>query len=422
MSNNLQLIVACLLLMVGTCVRAEFPLNTIRFYDVRYWSYERECTAFDVGTYANNWYDIKSMNALQCKGNVVQLWNTTENALTMTRGFDPSTPQGQIAAQLGNVPDNDLIGRYVVNGNLSLREFGFGLQWHLPHNFILGVYVPFYDISLKDICWKRLQDETYTAAEITFDQLIGNDFFARVYQLGSGLQINKSWTRTGPGDTKALIWWRRNFVQQKRVLTDVLLGLRAGVNIPTGLQENPNILLGMPFGNDGSMGVMFGGLIEFYWKRYFTFAIDADFMKLFGSNKIRRVQVDVNQTDNLFLAEAMIRKDWGFVQRFNLWGGIHHLIEGASFDVGYQFFKQWETELSIVNAGQRKFSLDVINAAENLQEWMLHQLWVSAKYTFFQDAQDHWLVPTIQLYWTHTFKATRGILNKSIGGTISFSF
>ncbi|MCL4379917.1 hypothetical protein M1466_00280 [Candidatus Dependentiae bacterium] len=421
MSKNLQVLLICLLI-AGTALRAEFPLNTIRFYDVRYWAYEHECKAFDFGTYAMDWYDIKGMNCAKQHVGALQLWNCTENALAMVRGFDPATQQGQIAAQLSNVPDDGIFGRYAVNGNLRVREFGFGLQWHLPHDFLIGIYVPFVDASMQNITWQRLQDASYTSAQILFDQLIGNDFFTRVNQLGNGLSINQSWTKTGLGDIKSLIWWRRNFVQQKQILTDVLLGLRVGVSLPTGLRENPNLLLSMPFGNDGATGVLFGGLIQFYWKRYFTGAIDADFMKLFGTSKVRRVQVDPLQTDHLFLAELLVRKDWGFVQRFNLWAGIHHLIDGASFDVGYQFLKQWETELSVFDTGGQRFSLDIMNSAASLQEWMLHQLWVSAKYTFNHNTQAFWLMPTIQLYWTNTFKATRGILNKSIGGTISFSF
>lgn len=419
---NKRFLICSLLLIWATAVRADFPFNTIHFYDVRYWSYEQSCKTFDVGMYFNHWYDIDSMNCAHQKRNVLQLWNDTESALSMVRGFDIDTPQGQIAAQLGDAPLDCVNGKFRLNGSLSVQEFGFGMQWHLPHDFILGVYVPFYDVKLTNVNWQDLQQDVFTAPAIRYEQLIGSDLFNVANELGCGLRLNNGYSRTGIGDIKTLIWWRKNFIQHKPILTDVMLGLRAGVNLPTGMQQDPHQLFAFPFGSDGAVGVLFGGMIQFNWKKYFIGAIDADFLKPFGTNRCRRIQVDPTQTDNLFLALATINRDYGMVQRFNLWTGIHHLIEGASFDFGYQFYKESETEVAVYNAGDKRFALDVINAAESLQLWTLHQIWVSIKYTHGYDSQPFWLKPTLQLYWTHTFKATRGILNKSIGGSLSFSF
>lgn len=396
-----------------------FPLNTIRFYDLRYWTYNPD-VKFDCGTYFFDYYHFGARNPQGQKVNPLQVWTPQQNSLAMLKGFKSDTEIGQLASKLNQVNDNGTRGHWTVTGDLNIKEAGIGLRWHLPHGVLISAYLPVFDMQLSNVAWTNLSQKEIMP-DYLLAQYLTDDFFANVRELG-GLDLNTGWHRKGVGDLLVLLQWMRNFEQRnKPALHNVLLNVRLGSVFPTGKRASVEDLFSIPFGYDGAFGLAFGGGLELRWYNYLAGGIDTDFRYLFPATGNRRIMTDPTQTDLLMLATSESRIDQGFVQRFNLYTGIHDFLPKFYFDLGYQYQKQGESRITLFNDAIEDFYVSsYANAAQSLQEWTLHQIWISLKYTY--DRGPGALSPTFMFMWANTFKAHQGLTNRQAGLSLSFSF
>lgn len=420
---NKQLFIIAALLGAFADVSANgmsFPINTIRFYDLRYWQYQND-SCVDVGTYYVDYYDIQGRNVEAEPCNVMQIWSADQNVLSMVKGFRPTTIQGQVAGQLNLVADDGRRGHLIPEGKLKMSEVGLGLRIHMPHDLVLGVYAPFYNIKLHDITWTNLTRDV-TFGDYLVRDLITNNLEKNVAELGYGLLCEQPWHRTGFGDLVVLLHWIKDFPQPKPVLNNVLLNIRLGGSFPTGKYATLQDVMAIPFGYDGAFGLAFGGNVELTWKKYFIGAIDADFRYFFPSTHTRRIQTDPTQNDLLMLATSCSRFDQGFVERINLYGGIRGLVSGFNIDLGYQYWMQATSSITLYDDAITQFYVsEYANTAQKLQEWSLHQFWIVANYTY-QPKVFPGIAPTFSFIWNKNFKGRQAILTHQAGFSVSLAY
>ena len=100
-------------------------------------------------------FDAKGFNHASCRVNVAQIWQAQENAIAMLNGFDCESSIGQKRIRV-DANDDGIRGQFDVCADLNV-DFGCTLAARraLPHNILLGIYLPFYTMQLKNVRWIR---------------------------------------------------------------------------------------------------------------------------------------------------------------------------------------------------------------------------------------------------------------------------
>jgi len=348
----------------------------------------------------------------QC-GNVLQLWDTTQDALTMIRGFDPESEIGQLAAKLNMASDDGVRGHFLATANLQATDLTFIARCYLPCSFFASLYVPFYFMQLKNVA---LEDLTQ---DITFeDQLVKryltSDFIARVKELG-GLNIGP-WQRSGLGDIVATIGWQHDFFQNKPILKDVYVQLRGGFTLPSGLQTDIDQFFSIPFGNDGAAGMFVGGSLIVTLGSHFRAGLDAQFLNIFDHTKERRIKTAAGQSDLLFLGKTLASRDYGITQEYILFLEGYRLAGGFSFKVAYDYLRHNDDQLYLRS---NQFSTTIANTARNLEEWTIHN--------FIFMVEGDWRDacakgPRVELFAKVPFNGKRSVQATTVGAQFSYSF
>jgi len=340
---------------------------------------------------------------------ILQIWNKDQSTLNMLRGFDSDTTLGQLENQLNTVSDDGTRGHMIPTAKLEAKSFAFRSRYKFKPDLTFNVSLPFYNLELSEVNWENLTENFNTADQLT-KTLITNNFFDNVKSWSNGLDIENGWKKIGFGDLTTDIRWDKDFPQPiKPILKNVNLSVRAGISWPTGERKNEDQLFSIPLGNDGSTGIIFGGGIKLNWFQNFHGSLNIDFLKLFGSTRDRRIKIDPNQTDLLFLAKVKTRKEWGFTQRYNLNFGVN-LKQKYFFDVAYQHMKHNKDKVSPYN---NTYSSEVANTAESLQDWTTHNLILKATYRGRTD---------ISFFFKHPFNGRRSLQTEVIGFSLALSF
>jgi hypothetical protein len=400
-------------------LNATFAINKIRQYDRYFWTGVQERGTWQFGAYAAPTYKVRGALDDQTKTcNILQIYQNDQNALAMVRGFPTDSLIGQYAARLNDVADDCVRGRVVPNAALRMFEAGIGGWYWLPRGFSLGLFLPFFRMKLSNISWHDKTAHVNEADMLTKD-LLTNNLCKHVYQLG-GLDIASPWKRSGIGDMSLIARWQRDFSQPKPILTNVYTSLYFGASLPTGKRADEDRLFALPFGYDGSSGVLFGGSLALTWKYHFVGGVDLDMTYLIGDTRCRRIKTTPNQSDLLLLAKTRVYVDWGFIQRYRLYLGAHEIIKGFSFDVNYQYQKQGDSAVSMCT---NDYIVSTANTAESLKMWTLHQIGINAVYDFGFNMPDYRRCsPQIGLLWQHSFKGQRAILVSKWGFTLALTF
>lgn len=342
------------------------------------------------------------------KVNVLQIYQDKQNLLAAFKGFDSLTTIGQIS-QIFNINDENSDQKFFVpKGNLKVPLNGmFSARYYFNHNISLGLHLPVISMELKDVRWFSCGNDS------TQEDLLENKLISILKEV-SDLDIT-GWKRTGVGDLVAQVTWMENFPQYKPLLKNVVTQARFGLNFPTGKKEDVDKILAFPFGNDGSWGIQFGGGIDLefcYWVRG---GLDIEFLYLFGNTRCRRVKVDCNQTDLLFLTKVPAFRDFGFGQQYNIY--IESGWKNFSFKINYQHLRRNDDKLYICND---KIDPFVVNSAENLQDWTAHSFIFSLGY----DGCDYngYFIPAIYGWYKLGFNGKRAVLLDTLGLTFTLSF
>ena len=268
------------------------------------------------------------------------------------------------------------------------------------------------------MCW---QDQTLsiTDEDLRVKQLLTDDFFTIVEQLGCGLDL-RGWKRSGIGDLTLMLEWFRNFPQAKPLLKNVFLNWRIGLALPTGKRSDENKLFALPFGNDGATSLIFGFGIELLFGSCFKAGLDVQLFHLFDTTQLRRIKTDRQQTELLLLEKAEVHIDYGLWQRFNLFFEFYRFYHGLSFKVGYQFFKRGENHISLVC---NDFATDIASTAVALEDFTMHEIIPKLTYDFGVDrASDACTRPYVLLYARLPFNGKHAVLARTLGVILAVDF
>lgn len=349
--------------------------------------------------------------------NVLSLWSPDQDALAMLNGFPDDSPITALRLALDAIDDGTR-GHIFFDGKLRL-DFGgaIGGRWYfLPHAWITA-YLPVYKAQLTDVTQMDLT-QMLTASDIRVKNLLTNNLSNVLSDFSDGLALS-GWRRTGLGDLNTMVEWLFDFPQERPLLKNVTLDGRVGFTWPTGLKSDPDKLFAFPYGFDGAVGILYGGGLDVMLSYCFKAGFDVQLLSLFGNTRERRIRTATDQTDLLLLAKAPAYKDFGLIQRFNLYVQAYHFYRGFSFLAGYQFLKKGQDRLELETCA---FNNEIANTAASLEEWIVHSVECNLHYDVNADCPDAWIAPQISLFARLPFGGKRAAAFKTVGLMIAFDF
>lgn len=274
-------------------------------------------------------------------------------------------------------------------------------RYVFDNNINIGLYLPYYEFELQDTTWKCNKK----------NKLL--DKFTKKYDINIG-----NWKRAGIGDLVLEAIWMKNYMQNKPLITNVRPQLRLGLDFPTSKRQNYDKILAIPFGNDGSWGIQFAAGIDLNFRWFLRGGIDAEFLYLFGSRGIRRIQTQLNQTDLLLSTKVDTFKDFGLGQQYNLYLQTATWA-GSSIKINYQYLKSNE---DYIFPNSDKYNPLIVNNAEYLQDWTAHSLIAFVDFDYARINPDASVKPVLLGWFKWGFNGKRAILINSIGATLTISF
>jgi len=389
--------------------QAIFPYNIFRLglFDQTIRPYHENQTLFKVSFESS--FNTTGHDILGNHVNILQMWQPNQDALTMLRGFDANSQIGKLDSNLNSASDDGIRGHIVPMGKLEAWRVNFVLKHKLPYHLTVNILAPLMGMKLKNISWTNL------TKNLTFsDQLVNANLMQNlsqiVYELGDGLQMNNDWEKIGMGDLEFILSWDKSFKQPKPILKNVDLGIYGGLSFPTGVRQNEDLIMSIPFGNDGSLGMLVGGNIQLQWWKHLRGGIIVNFLELFGTTRNRRVKTDASQSDLLLLAKTEARKGWGLTQQYNLYLEGHNLFENWSLRAAYNYIKHNNDSLAIFN---QSYSNEIANTALSLQEWTQHSMNFSLR---------HYGPVWAELYYIYPFNGKSVIQSAFLGGSLGINF
>ena len=418
--KQLSFFLITLLLTKSGSLSGLGQFNWLRPYDTLLRPDQKMCDGMQLNFYGE--FGVKKAtgyNLAGQPGNVLQILSPTQDALAMLDGFPANSPICILNAEI-DATDNGTRGHLTMTGNLYMDwTFAVTGRYFFWENFCLSAYLPFYGLKLTNVKWVD-QTQDVTAEDLRVQELLTGDIKANVAELG-GLYLG-DWHRQGAGDLLAQIEFFRTFPQQEQrpMLKEVSLNGRLGFNLPTGLRQNENLVMAVPFGYDGSYGILGGGGIDINLSHVMKLGLDVELLHLFGNSRERRIKTAIDQTELLLLQKVYAYRDWGLYQRFNLYAKVYNFLGGTGLKLGYQFFKHDSDTLSFATC---TFSANVANSATSLQEWVMHHIYVVADYDFSDHfTEESHAIPYVSAYARIPFKGKNIALIPIIGANISVSF
>jgi len=349
--------------------------------------------------------------------NVLQMYSCDQDALKMLDGFPANSCIGQKRIAV-DADDDGVRGHFNVCGDLKLQSsFSFNFRWFCTDAFSVGFYFPFYAMSLKNVHWRDLTLDQ-NEQDFRVKELLTDHFSENVCKLG-GPSL-RGWERTGPGDAYVMLEWYRDFRQAKPLLKNARINWRAGVCFPTGLRTDEDKLFAIPFGYDGAFSIPYGLGLDLTFGKHLRIGGDVQLTHIFDNTKTRRIKTDVGQTELILLEKVCAHKDWGMVQRFELYVELYRFLSGLSTKVGYYYLKQGDSTLSFPC---NEFSAQIANTAQSLQDYTQHQIFLKANYDLQANlGSERRIRPQIGFFGRFPFNGKRTTLASTLGVVLSVDF
>jgi len=346
----------------------------------------------------------------------LHIWQTQQNGLAMLKGFPEGDPANTLSNRL-HANDDGVRGHFKVCGDLNIPFAGsLGARFFFSPNWFVSVHLPMYHMRLRNVSFI---DQTGDAVDADYrvKTLLTNDFATHVRRLG-GMRLG-DWARTGIGDVSSTLNWYRDFPQAKELLKNARINWRVGLTLPTGKPTDLDLLFAPGFGYGGvglpvglGLDLMFGGCIQT--------GLDLQLIHIFGRSEEVRVKTDINQTELLLLQKTCAYRDFGLIQRFNLYIGADKCVKGLSCLVGYQFLKHGADHLAL---SSNVLSQTIANTAESLKERTAHHIVVNVSYDFavhtWNKKHAH---PYFSVFTRIPFNGKRFASNIFVGWVLSVDF
>ena len=338
------------------------------------------------------------------KVNTLQLWQCEQDALAMIKGFQSEDSLGQLSQSFNIDDDNGSHGLYLATGNFEIPvNLIFSARWFLEHDFSIALFLPFYKMCLNNIYLDEQTNHT------SFESNLNPSFKKTLQDVGCISLSN--WERHGIGDLVAQAMWRQNFPQYRPFLKNVRLNARFGMTFPTGVKEDINKILAIPFGNDGAWGFVFGTGLDLNITTFLRFGLDANFLYLFGNTRERRVKTDISQTDLFLLNKFDVYKHYGLTNWFTLYGELFRITHGISAKCAYEFIHHDDDAIYI---NSDRVNPLIANTAKSLI--------LSLSYDPYCDFPQSRFKPYITVFAKWGFNGKNAILADTAGLTFSLSF
>lgn len=348
--------------------------------------------------------------------NVLQLYQNDVNGLALFKGFPNESFPGIFGQQFNFDDDDGIRGHLIPSGKLDVKaNVLLSGRFHFPHNFTFSMHLPVISMELHDV---RFRDRTQNVRfeDLLVKELLTDNFSENVRQHGGPCLTG--WNRTGVGDFVTMVRWMRNFPQMKPALKNVRLITRGALSWPTGKQRDEDLLLALPFGNDGAVGLIFGAGLDLTFAEMLRGGGYVEFLYQFSDLKQRRIKTDLNQTDLFFIAKETAFKSHGISEQFNLYLQAWRFWHGMSAKVAYQFYKKRDDRLWIFSD---LYDQNIANTAEDLLDATYHNIIFFLMYNFDPFGQMA-VSPNLYLFAKHGFNGKRAIVGNTLGFTLSVSF
>ncbi len=385
MTKHKSLKIICSFVMLFFISKQSFsflPINLLNGFDPNLTPVKKPGERLQFTFNGATTFSITANNGLDQNVNPLQRSFQTQDALAMLKGFAPSTEQAQLG-QLVNVNDDDGIrGHFKVTGDLKIPFFGtFLVHYYCNHGIWVGASLPILCAKVKNVQWKDLT-QNFTLDDALTHQYITNDLENTVFRLGNGLKIG-DWSNTGIGNIELRSGWRGYFAQEKTWLKQVMVSAWAGVVLPTDSRRNEDYAVSFDFGTGGAFAIPFGGDLALCFKNQFWLGVNLIFFQTFNHTSMRRIQTDINQTDLLLLQLAKVRRQFGFIQKYNLY--FEPIIyKGFSLRFAYEHIKENETKIYVLS---ESFSNTIANSNFSLDERTINDFIIEAKFCFDKGPQ-----------------------------------
>lgn len=365
-----KLLIGALTIMGAQLVQTS-PLGLLKPYDFmieperNIGSSKFQITAMTETGYNNHGYDVDGN-----KVNALQIYEKGQNILGLFQGFGAASQFNQtvdaLAGGAGGGVNNDQNGLFRPSGNMIASQIALSGSYQFYRDFFIRVHVPVYKIKLDTVTWKYAGNNTTFADAAIEEKLVRNfqDDAKKLFNLDT-----QGWSETHIGDMACMLDFTRDFPQGRQILRNVRSHLRVGLTLPTGGKSDENQLMSVPLGNDGSVSLPFGGGLDLNLSRYWQFGFRGNFEYFWGHEKKRRVKTFARQTTLLFPQAVDTFKNFGFVQKFNLYGQLFNLVGGCSLKVAYEYTKKSQDSLSVRESG---FNYELVNTALDLEEKTSH--------------------------------------------------
>ena len=395
---------------------AIFPINYLRPYDELFYRVS-EGTAFELYTVAEYGFKPQGRNEEGDKVEQFQLWQNDQSTLAMLKGFSPNSKIGSLSQRFNIDDDDGTRGHLIPHANVEFTSAVVSARYYLPYDFSLSAHLPIYSIAIDKVAWQDMTQDVTSEDKLVHEDLT-NKIASLVHQLGN-LDIGP-WQDQGVGDLVLAARWHKQYPQIKPLLRTVAVTTRAGLSLPTAKNQHRDRAFAIPFGNDGSTGVFIGGGIDLTWEHHLRAGIDVEFLHLFGSTQYRRIKTDPHQGDILLLQKALVRRDFGITQRYNLFLELNRFLQGFSLRTTYQFWQHGEDSLSLFT---NDFSSSVANTSFALEDWSMHQLIFSLIYDTAANLEDDApCKPQFTFYYKIPINGSHALLAHAFGGAIVFNF
>lgn len=348
--------------------------------------------------------------------NPLQVYECRQDGLSMLNGFDSCSSIGQLNTRINAEPDL-CRGQFLPNAHFKVDGFAeFGLRFFFKHGVSLACYLPYYTMSLNDVCWNDLTG-CGAIQDVRTHTYLTDCLSSKVCCLG-GLDIG-SWKRKGFGDTTVSLEWIGDFAQNRDLLRSVMLNGRLGMTLPTALKEDEDKILAFSYGNDGAIGVVFALGIDLSLGCYVQAGLDVQLMHVFGNTRCRRIKTDLLQTEFLLLQKVRTFIDYGLDQQFSLYLQVKDLLAGASLKLAYQFYKTGRNELALTS---NEFSSAIANSSLSLLGYTTHDLFVILSYDFKPFKKSCNYVPYTAAFVDIPFNGKRSVVAKTAGFTVGVNY
>lgn len=361
-------------------------------------------------------FTAKAYDCCSNRVNPLAIWNCDQDVLSMLKGFCYNTEPAQLFNTI-NAPEDCNRGHVNFRGDITADSCVLAARGYLPHNIMLGFYLPIITMRLRDVSWCD-KTELITEGDYRTHHYFTDNLAENLHRLGCLTPC--SWRRTGLGDIQLIGEWWQDFYQPKPVLNNVRLNARFGFGLPTGLKQDEDKLMAIPFGKDGAVTLMIAGGLNLLFSHYFHLGVDVQLQKPFGTSRMRRIKNHMDQTDLLFLAKTCAYKDFAIEQQYILYGEITNIIRGWDFKIGYQFVKFGHDEISLIG---NAFNPRIANTAVPLFDHTIHSALGLLSYTGcpFQ-CHEHPLVPTASIFFEEPFNGTRSFACPILGILLAADF